>query len=189
MEIFKENTSEFLNPKESEIILNGKNGESFKLKLYKFSVKLSALPDATHLDADIKKLLEYLEYIERFIKMRIIIDDFEDHSKRRLFKDELDRGSLEAFRDNALVGNNISAIITIFYTLHLILGDSSLSNNLKRYLYQLENEAHKIEEEYRKLYNAEPEADTEEKINFVFSLKARLIQIRREILELAFNKV
>ncbi len=189
MEIFKGNAHEFLEAKESEIVLTGNNGERFKLKVYNFSPELGTLPSAENLDKDMQKLLQYLEDIDRFINMRIIIDGFEDHSKRRLFKDELDRGSLEAFRDNALAGNNISAITTILSALYLILGDSSLSDNLKRYLYQLENEAPKIEEEYRKLYNTEPEADTEEKINFVFSLKVRLIQIRREILKLAFNKV
>ena len=168
--------------------LKTQEGFSVVFRIIETDFNLSPIPDSSELGEDIKKLLGYIKDLDRFIKMKIIIDDFKDHSKRREFKKSLDKESYEYFKDNAIAGNNISAAILILSSLYILMGDSGLSKEMKEYLKYLQEElAPEVEKEYRKLYQQQKEASLDNKIKFVLKLKKQLVDVREKLRELVFN--
>ena len=184
---FQKNNLPFEIKESSSRPLKTQVGPPVVFRIIETDFNLSPILNSSELGEDAKKLLGYIKDLDRFIKMKIIIDDFKDHSKRREFKRVLDRESYEYFKENAIAGNSISAVIFILSSLYILMGDSGLSEKTKEYLRYLQEElAPEVEKEYRRLYQQQKEASLDDKIKFVLQLKKQLVDVREKLRELVF---
>ena len=171
----------------SEETIYTKYGEACKLYILTPKYKPKPLPDVDGLNnPSLKQLCGYFEIIDQYIRMRLVIDMFDNHYKRREFKTGLDADSRKKFQENALNGNNISAVITALEVLgSLELSSySNLDEKVKEYFRSLSEYSRTVRSEYSTLYTSDSIDSLPYKMNFVLRLKKGLLERLNKFVEL-----